>query len=193
MPDLFDPQQLQTWLHTLGTWAWPVFIGLQIAQVVVFWIPGEVVQIAGGMVFGVWEGTALSLLGIAAGSLTAFLLARYLGKARMEKWLANQGFHRFQAVIHHPRLDLILGGVFLLPFLPKDIFCYLAGLSDVKPWRFFWVTTLARVPSLLLSSWVGDLAVHGLGMLFLGVVLVSTVVGLVLFAYRKSLLSLLVR
>lgn len=192
MPDLFDPHQLQTWLHSLGAAAWPVFVGLQVAQVLIFWIPGEVVQIAGGMVFGVWTGTALSLAGIGLGSWGAFTLSRTLGKRWVEGWLETQGFHRFQAVIHHRRLDLVLGGVFLLPFLPKDIFCYLAGLSDIKPWRFFWVTTLARVPSLLLSSWVGDLAVHGLGPLLIGVLLVSAGVGVALFVYRRTLLALLV-
>lgn len=193
MPDLFTPQQLQHWLHTFGPWSWPVFLGLQILQVLFFWIPGEVVQIAGGMVFGLWKGTLLSLVGITLGNLLAFGLARRLGKNWVDRWLASHDYRKVETLVHHPRLDVILGVIFLVPFLPKDIFCYLAGLSDVKPFRFFWVTTLARIPSLILSSWVGDLAVHGLGLLFLGVMAFSTVLGFVLFAYRKNLLAYLVR
>jgi len=193
MPDWWDPQILSSWLHALGTWAWPAFLGLQVAQVLVFWIPGEAVQIVGGMVFGVWPGTALSLVGIATGGLVAFFCARSLGKPWVERWLATQGFSALQAVAHHRRLDLVLGVVFLLPFLPKDIFCYLAGLSNLKPWRFFWVTTLARIPSLLLSSWMGDLAVHGLGLVLVVVMALSTVLGIALVVFRRSLLALLVR
>jgi uncharacterized membrane protein YdjX (TVP38/TMEM64 family) len=193
MSQVFDPLTLQTWLHSLGPWAWPVFLGLQVLQVLIFWIPGEVVQVAGGMVFGVWNGTWLSLAGITLGSVLAFTLARTLGKTWVDKWLEGQKSGPMEALIHHPRLDLILAVIFFLPFLPKDVFCYLAGLSNVKAFRFFGVTTLVRIPSLLLSSWMGDLAVSGFGGVFLGVMAFSAVVGVLVFLYRKALLARLAR
>lgn len=193
MPDLFDPLVLQHWLSSLGSWSWPVFLVLQVVQVLVFWVPGEVVQIAGGMVFGVGTGTLLSSVGLTMGNLLAFALARNLGRERLERWLSSHDLSRWASLVHHPRLDLILGVIFFLPFVPKDVFCYLAGLSSVKPFRFFWVTTLARIPSLALSTWMGALAVQGLGALFLVVLTVSTVLGLVILVYRKSLLSTLTR
>lgn len=193
MPELFDPQPWQLWLQSWGVWAWPVFLGLQAAQVLVFWIPGEVVQIAGGMVFGVWTGTFLSLAGLTVGNLLAFRLARFWGKDRVERWLARQGYTKLQTLIHHPRLEVLLGVLFLIPFLPKDIFAYLAGFSDLKTFRFLGITTAARIPSLLLSSWVGDLAFHGAGAGFFVVLVVSSLVGAAAFLCRKSLLALLVR
>jgi len=184
---LFDLGQLQGWLDGLGPWAWPVFLGLQVLQVVVFWIPGEVVQIAGGMVFGVWVGSLLSEVGISLGSGLAFCLARRLGKAWVERWIDGHEARRLGALVHHPRLDFILGLVFFLPFVPKDLFCYLAGLSDVKPWRFFWISTLSRFPSLVLSSWLGDLALHGWGPLLVWALVVGLVAGVAAFLYRRSL------
>jgi len=184
MPDLFDPLVLQHWLSGLGAWAWPGFLVLQIVQVLVFWVPGEVVQIAGGMVFGLGLGTLLSSVGLTIGNLLAFSLARNLGRERLERWLSSHDLERWASLINHPRLDLILGVIFFLPFVPKDVFCYLAGLSSVKPFRFFWVTTLARIPSLALSTWMGALAVQGLGTLLLIVLSVSTVLGLVILAFR---------
>ena len=193
MPDLFHPHNLQLWLHALGLWAWPVFIGLQVLQVVVFWIPGEVVQIAGGMVFGVVEGTVLSLAGISLGSLIAFLLSRKLGKSWVDRWLAGGEHKKMEKLVHHPRLDVILFTVFFIPWLPKDVFCYLAGLSGIKTWRFFWVTTLARIPSLVLSSWMGDLAVHGFGLVMVIVLSLCAVLAVGLFFYRNALMAFLVK
>lgn len=76
MPDVLDPTTLRLWFEGLGPAAWPVFLALQVLQVVVFWIPGDLVQVAGGMVFGWWLATVLSLVGVTLGSQLAFGLAR---------------------------------------------------------------------------------------------------------------------
>lgn len=187
----FDPAHLQAWLQDRGPGAALVFVILQAVQVVVFWIPSTPFEVAGGLAFGLWGGTVLSTLGLALGNLTAFLLARNLGKARLGRWFSSGDHGPWAGLVHHPRLDACLGVLFLLPYLPKDIFAYLAGLSDLKPWRFFWVTTLARIPSLILSSWIGDLAGHGPGGLFLGILALGTLAGPVLFLCRKPLLAAL--
>ncbi len=193
MIPFFDPLPLQLWLSDLGPWASLAFLVLQIVQVLLFWIPADVVQMAAGMVFGVWYGTLLNVVGVTLGNILAFLLARRLGKAWIERWLSQHHFSTFQSLTRHPRLDLILGGVFLLPFLPKDILCYFAGLSNLKLWRFVWVTTLARLPTLLFSTWIGAESVQGLGSAFLIVMSLGGAVLLVLFLYRKSLMAALVR
>jgi uncharacterized membrane protein YdjX (TVP38/TMEM64 family) len=189
MDHLLDLRNLLPWLHHLGPWAAVVFVVLQIVQVLVVWIPGTPFEIAGGIAFGIWGGTLLSSIGIALGSLCAFGLARCLGKAGVDNWLSKHDFRLLGRLVHHPRLELMLAAVFFLPFLPKKPFCYLAGLSDVKPFRFLWVTTLAHIPGLMLTSWLGHTAVHGLGKLFWAVMLLGVVFGSVAFLYRKSLLA----
>ncbi len=186
MTHLLDLQILRPWLHDLGPWAPLVFIGLSMLQGVVFWIPGTPFEIAGGMVFGVWGGLFLSSVGIALGNLGGFWLARRLGKAWVDRWLSHHDLRGLGNLIRHPRLDLILAVIFFVPFLPKKIFCFLAGLSPVKTWRFLVATTVARVPSLLLTSWLGHAAIHGLGGLFWGVMIFGTLAGSLAFLYRKS-------
>lgn len=193
MNHLLDLQILQSYLHNLGPWASLVFVGLSAFQGVVFWIPGTPFEIAGGMVFGVWGGTILSSVGIAVGNAAAFLLARRFGRAWVDRWLSNNDLHAVEGLIHHRRLDVVLAVLFFVPFLPKKIFCYLAGLSRVKVWRFALVTTVARVPGLVLTSWLGHSAVHGLGPLFWGVMIFGTLAGSAAFVYRKSLMAALVK
>lgn len=176
MPDVLDPTALRLWLEGLGPSAWPVFLALQVLQVLVFWIPGDLVQIAGGMVFGWWIGTVLSLVGVTIGSQLVFGLARRWGRPRTERWLAERGWATGK-LLQHPRLDVLLGVAFLLPLVPKDALSYLAGLSRVGAFRFFWVTSLARIPSLALTCWIGTVALEGqlapLGFLLLAGALVA--------------------
>ena len=71
---------IRLWVQDWGIWAPLAFVGLQIIQVVIFIIPGEITQIAGGVLFGPWGGFFYSSLGIAIGSIINFYLARLLGK-----------------------------------------------------------------------------------------------------------------
>ena len=53
-----DPEDLQGWVESYGPWGPLVFLGVQVLQIIVFVIPGEVVQAAGGYLFGPWAGVA---------------------------------------------------------------------------------------------------------------------------------------
>jgi uncharacterized membrane protein YdjX (TVP38/TMEM64 family) len=59
-----SPEALRAWIASLGFIAPLAFVGLQCIQVIIFIIPGEVPQIAGGYLFGLWWGSLLSVSGI---------------------------------------------------------------------------------------------------------------------------------
>src|SRR6516165_4727080 len=69
---LTDQGRFKEWIASYGAYAALVFVAAQFVQVVIFFIPGEVTQCAGGYLFGAWLGLGLSYLGITLGSLTAF-------------------------------------------------------------------------------------------------------------------------
>ena len=73
-------RKIRAWIEGWGAVAPLVFIGVQAIQVILFAIPGEVVQIAGGYLFGGWMGILLSMSGILLGSTGAFFLSRALGR-----------------------------------------------------------------------------------------------------------------
>jgi len=186
----FSLSALGTALHHAGPWAALTLVALQALQVVVFWIPGEVVQVAGGMVFGPWVGTALRALGTGLGGLAAFVLARRWGRARIAAFLATREASLAARLVRHPRLDLVLAFLFFLPYFPKDVLCYAAGVSEISLWRFFWVTEAARLPSLFWSSWVGDQALQSWGLLTLAAG-AAGLLALGLWALRRPLVRLL--
>ncbi|HOJ81403.1 MAG TPA: hypothetical protein PLG72_11200, partial [Clostridiales bacterium] len=73
------PEEFRDWLNSFGWKGVLVFIGVQVLQVVVAAIPGEVTQLAGGYLYGTFFGTIYSLAGIVLGSVIVFYAARLLG------------------------------------------------------------------------------------------------------------------
>jgi len=158
---LHDPQSVRNWLNSFGPWSPAVFVALQVLQVVVFVLPGEVTQIAGGWLFGLGLGSLLSLLGIAIGSSIAFGLTRWLGVGFVHRIAGPGTVAQFDSLMASPRFIGSLFLFFLIPGIPKDVLCYVAGLSRLKFVPFLLISCLARLPGILGSSLMGRALFHG--------------------------------
>ncbi|MBN2351627.1 MAG: TVP38/TMEM64 family protein [Spirochaetales bacterium] len=150
-----DPEKLSAWVAGLGAWGPIAFVAVQIVQVIVFVIPGEIPQVAGGMLFGVAGGTALSTLGIALGSAVNFYLARLLRERFVERVVPLERLERLQKILSSPRSVAAYFFLFLIPGIPKDVIAYAAGLSRVRFIAFIAVSSLGRLPALLVSVVAG--------------------------------------
>ena len=184
------PDELRAWVRGFGVVAPLVFIGVQVMQVVIFIIPGEVPQIASGYLFGIAGGLVLTSVGIAIGSGVAFLASRLLGTEFLGAILAREKLDRMRRVAASPRATATFFLFFLIPGIPKDILCYVAGLSRMRFVVFIAISTCGRLPGIVGSVVMGD-AAAGERWLFAGVVLAVAValfgVG-VLFRKRLTLL-----
>jgi uncharacterized membrane protein YdjX (TVP38/TMEM64 family) len=76
---LKDPENLKVYVMSYGKYSVFVFIAIQVIQVIAFFIPGEIVQIAGGYIFGTGIGSIISLAGITGGSILFISLQINLG------------------------------------------------------------------------------------------------------------------
>jgi len=156
-----DPHVIRDWLKQWGPWAPVVFVFLQVLQVVVFVLPGEVTQIAGGWLFGLGLGSLLSLVGIALGSAIAFCLTRWLGIAFVHRIAGPHTVAQFDGLMASPKFIGTLFLLFLIPGIPKDVLCYVAGLSRLKFLPFLLISSLARLPGILGSSLMGKALFQG--------------------------------
>jgi uncharacterized membrane protein YdjX (TVP38/TMEM64 family) len=132
-----------------------VFILMQIIQVVVAIIPGEVVQLAGGYVYGTFLGTVYSMTGIMLGAVITFYISRLLGLRTLKAFISEKTFTKFNFVINNAKSEMVMFILFLIPMMPKDTLVYLAGLTPIKPRDFFLIFAIARFPTILLSSFLG--------------------------------------
>ncbi|MBN1797045.1 MAG: TVP38/TMEM64 family protein [Spirochaetales bacterium] len=146
---------VREWVNSWGILSPLVFILLQIIQVVVFIIPGEIPQIAGGYLFGFFWGILLSTVGIAIGSAINFYLARFLGLPFVEALLPHKSLEKVRKLISGTRSALIYFIIFLIPGIPKDVIAYVAGISRIKFWVFITISSGGRLLGLILSVIIG--------------------------------------
>jgi uncharacterized membrane protein YdjX (TVP38/TMEM64 family) len=153
-----SPKALRAYLQGWGAYGPLLFIGLQILQVVVFVIPGEITQLAGGYLFGFWFGLFYSLAGITLGSMFNFSVARVVGKPLILRIFGTERVERFVELMESTRAKWVLFFLFLLPSFPKDVLCYVVGLTRYRFPYFFLVSTLGRLPGLVIATYLGDAA-----------------------------------
>jgi uncharacterized membrane protein YdjX (TVP38/TMEM64 family) len=143
---LASPEAFRAWVEGLGAWGPIGYLLAQAAQVIVVPIPGTLFPPVGALAFGPWPALALSLAGMALGSAVVFLVARRWGRPLAIRLAGAERVQRYQSLMT-ARGGLLIWLVFLLPFLPDDAVCALAGLSGIGFGRFMLIATLGRIPA----------------------------------------------
>lgn len=133
-----------------------VLLGFQILQIVIPFIPGEVVQIAGGYIYGAPLSFVVLLIGTIIGGVIVFYLSRFIGYPLVKIFVSEEKMDKFKFLMKSKKAEGVLAALFLLPGIPKDTLIYLAGLTPIKPVRFFGILTVARIPGLFVSTFIGS-------------------------------------
>lgn len=153
---LQDPERFRQWVADAGIWGRLCFIGMVVLQVVVAIIPGEPFEIGAGYAFGFWEGTALSLIGAALGSILIFLFVRRWGIKVVEIFFSREKILSLRFLQNQKRVELVVFLIMLIPGTPKDLLSYFVGLTDIKLSTWITISVFARLPSLVSSTLGGN-------------------------------------
>jgi uncharacterized membrane protein YdjX (TVP38/TMEM64 family) len=156
-----DREAIRSWIGGRGALGPLAYIGLQVLQVVVFVIPGEIVQVAGGYAFGFGLGSLYAIVGIALGSLVNFYAGRLLGRPFVESLFAREKIEEIERVTGSGRGVAGFFLLFLIPGIPKDVLCYVAGFSSLGFPAFLAVSMGGRLPGVLGSAYMGSAAYSG--------------------------------
>ena len=149
-----DQEQVRHWLADFGPLAPLISIGLNVAQVLLAPVPGQVIGLANGYLFGVLWGTVYSLIGVMIGSALAMGLGRWLGRPVVERFVGPDQLARWDDLAAR-RGPLFFFLIFLLPLVPDDIACFAVGLSPLSIPYIVTLATIGRLPGLVVSSWIG--------------------------------------
>jgi uncharacterized membrane protein YdjX (TVP38/TMEM64 family) len=176
-----DREWIRTTVASYG-WAAPfVFIGVQIAQVLVAPIPGEATGFIGGYLFGALKGFIYSSVGLTIGSLVNFGIGRFLGERFIRRLIPVEKFKRIDRLINRQGIFTVFI-MFAIPGFPKDYLSLALGLSTLPAKLFAVVACLGRMPGTLMLSLQGA-ALYGKSYGLLAVVAGACLV-LILLAYR---------
>lgn len=182
-----DPALLREVLRGFGPFAPVVFIVIQALQVVVAPIPGDLTGLLGGFVFGEPIGFLYSTIGLTAGSLFAFWAGRHLGRPFVERTVGPAVWARIGFLVETEGAILCFV-IYLIPGLPKDLVCYLFGLSPMSFWVFAVASTLGRMPGTWVLSAQGAKVATGDYVQLLLLTALVVAVALPLYCYRSKIL-----
>ena len=138
-----------------------ILLGMQFLQVVVAFIPGEVVQVAAGMMYGPWGGAAVVLVGCVISSAFIFLIVHKLGAPFVRAMIPEKWMGKLEDFEETDKLDVMVFVLFLIPGLPKDVFTYLVPLTDMSMRNFLVLSTVGRIPGILMSTLAADGLMEG--------------------------------
>lgn len=150
---LFDnPQKLRHQLQSFGIFGQLIFAGIMALQVVFVFLPGEIVEIMGGYLYGPIGGLLTCMLGSAIGSSLIYLFVKKFGIRFIEKSIGLDKINEMIFLQNKENLNIILFIIFFIPGTPKDILTYFIPLTDMKLRTFLFITTIARIPSIITST-----------------------------------------
>lgn len=168
-------------------------IGVQVGQILVAPIPGEVVEVAAGIIYGCFLGTLLLTIGNIVASTIIFLVVHKLGAPFVQEIVSTKQLNRFYEFEHSGKLSVLTFILFLLPGMPKDTFTYLLALTSMEMKRFLVLTTTARLPVLFATLLVADGYADGNVILPTVILVVLVVVSVVGIVKREPLMRMLSR
>jgi uncharacterized membrane protein YdjX (TVP38/TMEM64 family) len=144
------------WVQSQGAWGVLAFV-LGYAVATVAFVPGSLLTLAGGAIFGFAAGTAYVFAGAVLGSSAAFLVARYVARPAVERRLARDPrFERIDAAVGRDGRKM----VFLLrlsPLLPYNALNYALGLTSVR-FRDYVLASVGMLPATVMWVYAGRLA-----------------------------------
>jgi len=152
-----DRDRVMALVRGAGAWGPAALIGLTMAQIIAAPIPGQVVNLVAGYAFGFWRGALYSWLATLVGSTVALALARYAGRPLVVRLVSPQALDRLDRYAAGRGLRFFFL-VFLIPFLPDDVACFLAGLTSLPLRALIAVVALGRIPGVVTAVWAGGQA-----------------------------------
>jgi len=156
----------------------------QTLQVILSVIPGEPIEIIMGVLYGAVPGALLCLLGISLGTCVIYICVRKFGHRFIDKFINSSKFEKFKFLNNPSRRDVFIFILFFIPGTPKDILIYFAPFTNIPFLRFMIISSIARIPSVISSTYVGANLIEGnyaVSIIAFAVVGVLSLVGILIY------------
>ena len=180
-----EPEAFRVWVQSKGLLGILIFMILNILQVLLAIIPGGPFEVGAGYAFGVIPGTILCDIAMSIGGVINFLLVRKFGMKFIELFTTREKIESVKFLKANKKSEMLLFLFFLLPGTPKDLMCYVVGLSNITLSKWVIINLVGRLPAILLSAMGGS----ALGKQKYEIFIITIVVLLVLYLIGSYLYS----
>jgi len=150
--DQLDVTALQAWIQSAGNAAPVIFMLIYIIGTV-FFLPGSVLTLLGGALFGPVMGTFYNLTAATLGSMIAFIVARYIAS----DWVANKTGGKIKQLIQGVENEgwRFVAFVRLVPLFPFNVLNYALGLTKIKFIHYSLATYICMLPGAIAYTYLG--------------------------------------
>ncbi|MAQ82065.1 MAG: hypothetical protein CMH12_02405 [Maritimibacter sp.] len=155
----FDRATVEGMVASMGAWGPVMVVALMTIAVVASPLPSAPIALASGAAYGHYAGSLYVAIGSEIGAMTAFLIARWIGRGPIEKLLGDKADYGLLG--SQNALTLAVFSSRLLPFVSFDAMSYAAGLSKLHFWRFAIATFAGILPASFVLAHVGSAAIKG--------------------------------
>ena len=176
-------------IEDLGFLGMLMLFGLQFAQIFLVIIPGEPIEVLAGMCYGTFGGTLFITVSACIITAIIFFAVRTLGRKFVYSFCKKESVKKIEKskLFQNPKkIEWIMLVLFLIPGTPKDLLVYIAGLLPIKPLRFILISTFARFPSVISSTFAGNSIMQGNWQFSLIIYAITfALIGIVVFIVNK--------
>ncbi len=148
-------QQVMEWIDGLGLWGYFVFAALYILACVLM-VPGTILSLGAGVVFGPLWGTVAVSVSSTAGACAAFLIGRTFARNWVAKKVeGNEKFHAIDEAVGREGFKVVLL-TRLSPVFPFNLLNYAYGLTGVSFLRYFIASWIGMLPGTIMYVYIGS-------------------------------------
>lgn len=176
-------------LSAFGIWGALVLFAIQTLQVISGIIPALPIQICAGITYGALGGLLLCMAGILAGSALVFAAVKKYGQPLIDRVFPAQKQHKLHFLYSHNRLNHIVFILYLIPAMPKDVLTYIAALTPLTLRRYLILTMIARIPTILGSTFASHAIMEGNYGSAVLVFCISGTLGILCLLFSKQILN----
>ncbi|MDR2458051.1 MAG: VTT domain-containing protein [Clostridiales Family XIII bacterium] len=181
--------KFKSFLSEYKEYSYLIYIALQIIQVVITILPQQFTQFAGGYFFGIFQTIILSLIGMIIGTFISYYLGKLLGTDFFRKLLGEFNFEKYKYYLNEKKSGFAVALVYIIPGFPKDIFAYIAGINRMNLWKFILISTIARLPGVIVSIAAGELLVKKAYLFLIIIGILVIIIFIILFLNREKLIN----
>ncbi len=135
----------------------PIYVILQIMQIVISVLPGQFFQLAAGYLYTFWPALLLSIAGALLGTTITFWLAKWLGSDFVHMFFDKDKTGEYVERLNSKKAYTIVFLLYAIPGIPKDVVSYAAGISEMKYKPFIILSTIGRLPGMMGSIIIGSM------------------------------------
>jgi uncharacterized membrane protein YdjX (TVP38/TMEM64 family) len=185
----FTPTAVRDYVLGYGMFAPAVLIMLIVLQGLIAPIPGQIMTMAAGLLYGPFWGTCLTLLGNMISAALCFKISEHFGRPLVERFVPSRDIEAVDAFVRGKKGFITLILIRLNPVIGFDAISYVVGITKMDFKKYLLATFIGMTPGTIIVSIIGYELLNGnlLVMFLLSFLLVALYIGIpIVFGRRRK-------